>query len=146
MEQQHRGQASALGGPGAMLLSALIFGYFGYGVTWIHQSPITGQLLPYVVILEWTLKVSSVAFVVSAILTLVSAPAGNFLYSAVSLAGGALFVLVAVWDFADTQHQAASPVLVLFFGLWNGFGAVAGLRQALAALKPRDFREEIGAA
>lgn len=136
---------SALVGPGVMLLSALLFGYFGYGMTWLHRSAITGQVLPYVVILDWTLKVSSVAFVAAALLTWANAVAGNFLYSAVSLAGGALFVVVALWDFMDTQHTAASPVLVLFFGLWNGFGAIAGLRQALSLMKPRDFRAQIGA-
>ncbi len=146
MEGRTGDRTSTFAGPGAMLFSALIFGYFGYGITWIHQSGITGQTLPYVVLLDWTLKVSSIAFVVAALVTLVSAIAGNFLYSTVSLVGGVLFVVVAIWDFTDTQHQAMSPILVLIFGLWNGFGAVSGLRQALAAMKPPDFRQEIGAA
>jgi hypothetical protein len=124
---------AGLTGPGMMLLSAAIFGYFGFGMTWIHTSAITGQFLLFVALLDWTLKVTAIAFAVSGILTMLHARAGNMLYSIAGLLSAILFVVVAMLDMADKQHTAISPIILLIFAAWNGYGAWQGLRMLLAS-------------
>ena len=51
-----RTAAAGLAGPGVMFLSAAIFGYFGFGVTWLTTG-VNGQYLLFVALFEWTLKI-----------------------------------------------------------------------------------------
>jgi hypothetical protein len=130
-------QRSMLAGPAIMLLSAAIFGYFGFATSFIHHSAITGKLLLYVPILEWTLKVSAIAFLVSGILTFVTPVGGNLLYSVVGILSAVGFLVVAVMDVADTQHQVMSPLLLIVFAAWNGYGSWIGLSAVLSAQRSR---------
>jgi len=126
-DDQHTGFA----GPAIMFVSALIFGYFGFSTSFIHTGS-NGQLLFYVPLLEWTLKVSAVAFVACGLITLRDARLGNFLYAAIGLLGSLALVTVAVMDFLDTQHTVMSPVILLLFAAFNGYCSWHGLRVALA--------------
>lgn len=129
-------RASAfLAGPGVMIFSAVIFGYFGFlGVQWNYNSVVTGQFLLYVAILDWTLKCTAVGFALSAMVTLANRFAGNLVYSIISLLSAVAFMIVAVWDLVDTQHSTfALPfipgwVLLLAFAAWNGYSAMMSLR------------------
>ena len=122
---------SMLAGPGIMLLSAAIFGYFGFAITWIHHST-TGQFLLFVALLDWTLKGSAIGFGMAAVLTFVKPPLGNLLYGVIGLLGAVLFVVVAGMDYVDKQHTALHPVLLLIFAAWNGYGSWTGLKAVLA--------------
>ena len=128
-----RSHSNALAGPGIMLLSAAIFGYFGFAMTWSYHSSRTGEFLLFVALLDWTLKCSSIAFLVSALLTFVKPIAGNLIYGLVGFVGAALFLLIAGLDFADKQHTAMHPLLLLIFAAWNGYGSFSGLREILNA-------------
>jgi len=121
-----------LSGPGMMLLSAAIFGYFGFAVTWLSTGS-GGQFLLFVAILEWTLKVTAIVFLVSGLLTVVRPWLGNLLYSLAGLASAASFAVVLILDLMDSQHQAISPLLLLIFAAWNGFGSWSSLRAVLTA-------------
>lgn len=114
-----------------MLLSAGIFAYFGFATTWIYTG-VNGQFLLFVVLLDWTLKITAIAFGVSALLTLVQPFAGNLVYSVSGLLSAAMFAIVAVLDILDQQHTAMSPVLLFIFAAWNGYGSWTGLQEALA--------------
>ena len=52
----------ALAGPGIMFFSAVILGYFGFTINWNYYSVSDGQFLPYIAILDWTLKGASIGF------------------------------------------------------------------------------------
>lgn len=121
---------SAFAGPGIMLLSAAIFGYFGFS-TGFNPRGTSGQLLVYVPILEWTLKGSAVLFLLSAGLAWVAPRPGHLLYAVVGLVGAVLLLLVAALDFLDPVHTVFSPVLLVIFALWNGFGSLSGLGEVL---------------
>ena len=127
--------SAALAGPGIMLLSAVIFGYFGFTTNFVPHSVKTGQLLIYVPMLEWTLKVTAIAFGISGVAAFVRPLEANLLFCVAGLLSALLFVAVAVMDFADKQHTVMSPVLLLIFAAWNGFGSWSGLR-AVLSLKP----------
>ena len=51
-------------GPGVMLISAALFGYFGFYTSW-NTTGITGQFLPFVAIIEWSLKGGAIGFAIS---------------------------------------------------------------------------------
>ena len=121
-----------LAGPGIMLLSAAIFGYFGFSVTWLSTSASTGQFLFFVALLEWTLKGCAVAFGISAIITLAQPWLGNMIFSGVGLLSAISLVVVMILDILDKQHQAISPFLLAIFAIWNGLSSWAGIKAALA--------------
>ena len=51
-----------LAGPGIMLISAALFGFFGFfsGITWNALSMTTGKPILFVVMLGWTLRLSAI--------------------------------------------------------------------------------------
>jgi hypothetical protein len=114
-----------------MFLSAAVFGFFGFTFSWNHIG-VNNQFLLFVALLEWTLKGSCLVFALSGALALVKPAAGNLLYAFGGLAGAAMFLVVAVMDWLDSQHTALHPVVLLLFAAWNGYGSWTGLRAVLA--------------
>jgi hypothetical protein len=118
-------------GPWIMLLSAAIFGYFGFYNVTFNTTGVNGQYLVYVAILEWTLKVSAVGFAIAGVLAFFAPMPANLLYSVMSLLGAVAFVVVVVMDLMDPNHIVMSPLILLLFAAWNGYGAINGLRDLL---------------
>ena len=114
-----------------MLVSAALFGYFGFGTTWIHTRQVTGAFLLFVALLDWTLKGACIGFVASAAVTMALPWLGNFLYCLISFASAVMFVVVAIMDYMDTQHSALDPIILLLFAAWNGYQSWAGIRQLM---------------
>jgi hypothetical protein len=126
MDGQRR---SELSGPGVMLLSAAIFGFFGF--YWFVSSP--GQPVLFT-LFEWTVKGSAIAFGLAGLLTFARPLPGNVLFGAAGLVGAVLFVLVAVMDLLDRRYTVLHPVFILLFAAWNGYSSYMGLA-AVAALR-----------
>lgn len=135
---------------GGMLLSAAIFGYFGFGMTflgfgttWEHRytappPPAEPELLVMVALLMWTLRIAAIAFVLAAIVSSVSsARAGAALYGAVGLLAAFSLLSVAVWDWNSPYYSGVPPFLLLIFAVWNGFSSWAGLRESGVIGGPR---------
>ncbi len=133
-----RRAGGVLAGPGAMLFSALIFGFFGFFYINWNTRGLQGQVLLFVVLMEWTLKVSAVLFLLSAGLTIARPFLGNLIYGIVGIVGAVLFVVVAIMDVADKQHtiMAYAPVVLFLFAAWNGYGSWSSLRGVLALRAP----------
>lgn len=137
--------AAGLAGPGVMLISAAIFGYFGFGITWLTTSSITGQYLPFVAIFEWTLKIGAIAFLASGVITFAQPLAGNVLYAVASMLSAIAMAIVLALDFMDKQHQVMPEIVLLILVLWNLFGSWSSMREVLAVMRarpsaPRDER------
>ena len=129
---------TTLAGPGIMLFTAVLFGFFGFVINW-NPRGIDGTFLWWVAACEWTLKGSALAFFLAAGISFGNLLIGNLVYSAVSLLGAILFIAIAVADFLDDRHTIANyaPILLLIFGLWNGFSGIQGLRATMAELRGR---------
>ena len=54
----------SIAGPGVMLFSAAIFGYFGFSSSFLYHSVNTGQFLFFVALLDWTLKGAAIGFAI----------------------------------------------------------------------------------
>ncbi len=129
-----RSYSNALAGPGMMFLSAAIFGFFGFMMAFPEIDSTTGNLIPLVVTLKWTLRAAAVAFLLSAVLSIANPRAGEILYAGVSLISAGLFVVVAVWDIMTPQYVSGVHwFLLLVFAAWNGFGSYSSLREILSA-------------
>jgi len=128
-----------LAGPAIMILSALIFGYFGFlaPVEWSMRGP-DGEFILFPALLGWTLKISSILFLAAAGLTMIKAVAGNLVYALTGVVGAGMFVVVAVMDTADQGHTIMpyAPVVLLLFAAWNGYGSWFALRAVLAGRTP----------
>ena len=122
MNQNNRRFAGSI----VMLFSAALFGYFGFYL--IKPVSTSGQPILFMVLLTWTLRISAALFLLSALLTVVRPILGNLLYSLVGVVGAGLFVVVVVMDFTDPKNQTISPILLLLFAAWNGYGSWSALR------------------
>lgn len=123
-------RTSQLTGPAIMVLSALIFGFFGFrmGVT-----ASDGKVVLFFALLTWTLRISAILFALSAVVTLAMPVVGNLLYALVGVVGAGLFVVVVVMDIADRNYTASvHPVILILFAVWNGYGSWLALRAILA--------------
>lgn len=122
-----------LAGPGVMLLSAGIFAYFGFMLAFPEIDPATGSMIPLVVTLKWTLRVTAIGFALAALLTMSAPRPGNILYAAVGLVSALMFLVVAVWDLASPFGSGVHWMLLVLFAAWNGFGSWSGLRESFGA-------------
>lgn len=114
-----------------MLFSAAIFGVFGFYMLKPLNSQ--GQAILFMVLLTWTLRISAVLFLLSALVTVARPVFGNLLYSLVGVVGAGLFVVVVIMDVADTKNQTVHPLLLLLFAAWNGYGSWVSLRSIIGS-------------
>lgn len=122
-------KAGLLSGPGIMILSAVIFGFFGFSLSTTAPD---AQFVLFMALLAWTLRISAILFVVSAAVTLIQPIVGNLLYFLVGGIGAGLFVVVVVLDMTNDKYSTVHPVILLLFAAWNGFGSWSSLRAVLA--------------
>jgi hypothetical protein len=128
-----------LAGPAIMILSALIFGYFGFRMS---STALDGEFVLFFALLTWTLRISAGLFVLSAILTFVVPVVGNLLYALVGVVGAGLFVVVAVMDIADPYDASVPWWLLLVFAAWNGYSSWLALRAILAGRAPASVADD----
>ncbi len=121
-------------GPVVMLLSAAMFGFFGFSRDWGAPFP-DGKVILFMVLLGWTLRITACVFLLSGLLVFAKPVAGNLLYSLAGVASAGLFVVVAFMDVTDTDHMIMpyGVVLLLLFAAWNGFGSWSALRSILGS-------------
>lgn len=120
-------------GPTIMIISAVLFGYFGFfaGMT---SATAGGQVVLFYAILLWTLRIGAIGFALSAGLSFILPLIGNLVYALFGIGTSIGLVIVAVMDIADTSHIAAIPPFWAFlFAAWNGYGSWMSLREIVAA-------------
>jgi hypothetical protein len=129
-----------------MLVSAAVFGYFGFGMSWVHQYTNTTPpvWIPMIAVLMWTLRCGTIAFVASAIISMGKPWIGSLLYAAAGLATAAVFAVVAVWEWTNAQgyFSGVPPFLLILFALWNGYGSWMGIKELMAAKRSSPAHEQ----
>lgn len=122
---------------GSMMFSAAIFGFFGFMLAWPERSMATNELIPLVLTLKWTVRLTAAAFLLSALVAMAQPYAGNLLYGVFGLASAAMLAVVVVWDFNSPYSPGIHWFLLLVFAVWNGYSSWAGLRECGVLGGPR---------
>lgn len=128
--------AREMANPVIMLLSAAIFGYFGFfrGMT---ATTASGEFVLFFAILLWTLRIGAIMFLVSGVVAFAAPVLGNVIYALGSVICAIGFLAVGVMDVLDDQRASAiPPILAFIFAAWNGYGAWSGLRELMARRAP----------
>ncbi len=120
-----------------MFLSAAIFGFFGFYFLSFNYYASDGTFLFFVALFDWTIKGAAVAFLISALLTMIAFVVGCMMYALAGMLTAISLVIVAALDFADPDHTVFHPVLVLILAAWIGFTAWAMFRETRAVLALR---------
>jgi hypothetical protein len=130
-----------------MVISALLFAYFGFGGSWAHQNTVPtatqpSQMLGMVVLLKWTLRAGALTFGTAALLSMLGSNLGPLLYAVGGLVTAVLFGIVAIWEWTNPRgfYSGVPAILLIIFALWNGYGSWASLRQMLARRPTSDDR------
>jgi hypothetical protein len=123
-------------GPAMMIISAVVFGFFGYfaGINW-NTPGLDGDPLLFRQLLGWTLRIATWTFLACGLITFVQPLIGNALYAVAGLISAVLFVVVAIMDIQDQRHgvMAYGPIILIAFALFNGYGSWQGIRAVIAA-------------
>lgn len=122
-------------GPVAMLLSAAIFGFFGFFYVDWNSLSANDHVVLFRVLLGWTLKLSAVVFAVAGVVAFSRPVMGNLLYALTGGVAAGLFVVVAIMDVTDDRHgiMPYGPAVLLLFAAWNGYGSWSALRSILGS-------------
>lgn len=115
-----------------MLVSAALFGFFGFVMQWSTVG-VNGQTLAFMVLFIWTMRITAVWFLVSALLVFTRRREGYLLYAVGGLASAIGLVVIAVMDIMDPDHTifAYAAYLLPIFALWNGWSSWGSLRELL---------------
>jgi len=125
----HRFEPDVLG----PLLSAAIFGYFGFlSGTTSQVTNSAGDTVPLWVGSLWILRLSTVLFAGAAGLAMARAPIAGLASGFAGLAATLGLLVILVWDQLDTQYMFACPGwLLAIFIAWNGYHSVRTVREHL---------------
>lgn len=124
---------SATAGTGVfmMVIIALLFGYFGFGIGW-REVDADGNRIWIVSVFKWTLQVVCIGAALSAVLHFVQRWAAATLFVIVSLASAIMFAAVVVWHYATDAPAPIQPFIIIILALINGYGGWLELRELFA--------------
>lgn len=113
------------------LLSTAIFGYYGF-LAGLNTTDGAGVSIGLWLGTLWILRAAAVLFLLSALLALRGDRRTNLLYGGAGLIATAGLAAILVWDQIDTNYSLVfSPILLVLFIAWNGYGSIMTLRDAL---------------
>jgi len=130
-ESTPRPVADRMGDLLAPLISAVLFGYYGF-FAGLDTSDASGATVPLWLGSVWILRIVTVLFAATIALALKDHPWSELAYGAAGLAATLGLLVILVWDQLDTANRTAfHPLLLVVFVVWNGFGSISTLRAAL---------------
>lgn len=120
--------------PWVMLISAAIFGYFGFGARFVYTGS-QGQFLLFVALYVWTLRGGAIVFFISGVLGFIAPLAASFIYGAAGVLAAVGLAVAGVLDLQDQQHTVQDPFLTFLFAFIIAIVSGASLRDAIASYR-----------
>lgn len=112
----------------SMLFSAAMYLAGGFLLDWTHERLQSGELVPMVVMLKWTLRGGGALFALCAVMAMLRWRAALILYPAVSIIAALSIGAVAVWDYVTPTVYSGVPVVLLaILAIFTLFGAAEEL-------------------
>jgi len=112
------------------LISTVLFGYYGF-VAGLDTTGSGGEPIPLWIAFVWVLRLSAVLFGLCLVLAARGNPKELLWYGIAGAVATAGLAGVFLWDLADPNSLAVSPIILLLFIAWNGYSSVATIRDAL---------------
>jgi len=102
-----------------MLLSASVYLICGFMLNWTHERLVTGELVPMVTTLKWTLRGGGVLFAFCGIAAFLGIRAAVPVYAVISIGVALIIAAVAVWDWTTPNlfsgiHPAILAIIAVF--------------------------------
>ncbi|MFM7260845.1 MAG: hypothetical protein ACKO3W_09615 [bacterium] len=129
--QQTPARSSTTSDGFAPLLSAVIFGYYGF-LAGLDTHGSDGEPIALWITFVWVLRAATVLYAACAVLAWRGRPGAELAYGVVSALATAGLAAVFVWDIASPDNTAVHPLIMVVLLLWNGYGAYGSIRAGLA--------------
>lgn len=112
------------------VLSALIFGYFGFYVG-LSTGDDSGTV-PLYLATVWVLRISAILFVAAAVVALVGIRRSTLISGLVSAVATLGLLVIAVWSLADQERDiAVHPLIMAICIAWNAYSSAMAIRDGL---------------
>lgn len=113
------------------LLSAAIFGYFGF-FTGLQTDDGSGTTVPLYLATVWVLRLSALLFLAAAVIAILGKQRAG-LYAGIAGALATLgLVVVTAWSMLDPERDiAVNHLIMIICILWNAYSSFVGIRSAL---------------
>jgi hypothetical protein len=112
------------------VLSALIFGYFGF-LAGLSTGDASGTV-PLYLVTVWVLRVSAILFVAAAVVAMLGIRRATLISGLACAAATLGLLVVMVWSVADQQRDIAiHPLIMAICIAWNGYCAGRAIRDGL---------------
>jgi hypothetical protein len=113
------------------LLSAAIFGYFGF-FTGLRSDDASGAVVPLYLATVWVLRISAILFLASAVIGIVGKHRAGLLAGIAGVVATLGLTVVTAWSMIDPDHDiAVNHLIMILCILWNGYSAFTAIRSAL---------------
>lgn len=112
------------------VLSALIFGYFGFFVG-LSTGDASGTV-PLYLATVWVLRISAILFAAAAVVAMLGIHRATLISGLVCAVATLGLLAVTVWSVADHERDiAVSPLIMAICIAWNGYCAARAIRDGL---------------
>jgi hypothetical protein len=115
----------------APLLSAVVFGYYGF-LFGLETHGSDGNPVALWITFLWVLRLAAVLYVGCLVLAARGRPGSELAYGLASAFATAGLAAVFVWDVTSPDGVAIHPILLLVLIVWNGYCAGTAIRDGLA--------------
>ncbi len=94
-----RTTVTTVASPLSMLISAMIFGYFGFATDWVHRftTDEPPKLIIPIALLMWTMRISAVSFLLCAMASAPLPRTATIVFSIVGILGSLIFLGIGLW-------------------------------------------------
>ena len=113
------------------LLSAAIFGYFGF-FTGLQSDDGSGTVVPLFLTTVWVLRVSALLFLAAAVIAILGKSRAGLFAGIVGAIATLGLVVVTAWSMLDPDRDiAVNHLIMILCILWNAYSSFSSIRSAL---------------
>ena len=115
----------------APLLSALIFGYYGF-IAGLSTHGANGEPIALWIAFLWVLRAATILYVICTVLAWRRRPGAELAYGLCGLGATAGLAVIFVWDLISPDSTAVLPLLMAVLLVWNAYSSIGTMREGLA--------------
>jgi hypothetical protein len=114
----------------APLLSAVVFGYYGF-IAGLDTHGSDGNPVALWIAFVWVLRIATLLYLGCLVLAVRARPNSELAYGLASAFATAGLAAIFCWDLASPDSTVMHPLLLLVLIVWNGYCAGSAIRNGL---------------